>query len=160
MTTSSFTEEGPNSKIVIQWSGNISNIPSGWLICDGNNGTPNMLNKFVKNTSSATSSSGNVSGTNSYTISTSQMESHNHGGSTSSTGSHGHTVEAYGHDPGSWNSDMDPSDIEGTNDQHNTTTTSSYSGNHSHSHSINSSGSGSSVSNIPSYYKIAFIMKV
>lgn len=33
------------SGIIIMWSG--STVPSGWYLCDGNNGTPNLLNKFV-----------------------------------------------------------------------------------------------------------------
>ena len=28
---------------IIMWAGTIANIPTGWLICDGNNGTPNLL---------------------------------------------------------------------------------------------------------------------
>lgn len=29
------------------WSGNIGNIPAGWVLCDGNNGTPDLRNKFI-----------------------------------------------------------------------------------------------------------------
>ena len=32
---------------IIMWSGTIAGIPSGWALCDGNNGTPNLTNKFV-----------------------------------------------------------------------------------------------------------------
>ena len=32
---------------IIMWSGTIATIPSGWALCDGNNGTPNLTNKFV-----------------------------------------------------------------------------------------------------------------
>ena len=29
------------------WSGTIVSIPTGWVLCDGNNGTPDLRNKFV-----------------------------------------------------------------------------------------------------------------
>ena len=32
---------------IIMWSGSISNIPSGWELCNGQNGTPDLRNKFV-----------------------------------------------------------------------------------------------------------------
>lgn len=31
---------------IIMWSG--TNIPDGWVICNGDNGTPNLTNKFIK----------------------------------------------------------------------------------------------------------------
>jgi len=35
------------SGIIAIWSGSIATIPSGWVICDGNNGTPDLRNNFV-----------------------------------------------------------------------------------------------------------------
>lgn len=32
---------------IIMWSGAISTIPSGWYLCDGTNGTPNLTEKFI-----------------------------------------------------------------------------------------------------------------
>ena len=32
---------------IILWSGAIANIPQGWFLCDGNNGTPNLSDCFV-----------------------------------------------------------------------------------------------------------------
>lgn len=29
------------------WSGSIASIPTGWQLCDGTNGTPNLEDKFV-----------------------------------------------------------------------------------------------------------------
>src|ERR1051325_8034731 len=34
--------------IICMWSGLVANIPTGWLLCDGNNGTPNLSGKFIK----------------------------------------------------------------------------------------------------------------
>ncbi len=33
--------------IITLWYGSIATIPSGWVLCDGNNGTPNLKNKFI-----------------------------------------------------------------------------------------------------------------
>ncbi len=35
------------SGIIVIWSGAIVNIPDGWVICDGNNATPDLRNNFV-----------------------------------------------------------------------------------------------------------------
>ncbi len=32
---------------ILIWSGAIANIPLGFVLCDGNNGTPNLQNRFV-----------------------------------------------------------------------------------------------------------------
>ena len=32
---------------IIMWSGSIASIPTGWALCDGNNGTPNLTDRFV-----------------------------------------------------------------------------------------------------------------
>ena len=32
---------------IIMWSGTIATIPSGWYLCNGSNGTPDLRNKFV-----------------------------------------------------------------------------------------------------------------
>jgi hypothetical protein len=36
------------SGIIVMWSGLLSAIPSGWLLCDGNYSTPDLRSKFVK----------------------------------------------------------------------------------------------------------------
>lgn len=32
---------------IIMWSGAADNIPQGWVLCDGTNGTPNLKNNFI-----------------------------------------------------------------------------------------------------------------
>ena len=32
---------------IIMWSGATNNIPSGWALCDGNNSTPDLRDKFI-----------------------------------------------------------------------------------------------------------------
>ena len=33
--------------MIMMWSGTIATIPSGWYLCDGTNGTPDLTNKFI-----------------------------------------------------------------------------------------------------------------
>ena len=35
------------SGVILMWSGSIGSIPSGWTICDGTSGTPDLRDKFV-----------------------------------------------------------------------------------------------------------------
>ena len=32
---------------IIMWSGSIASIPTGWLLCDGTNSTPNLRDRFI-----------------------------------------------------------------------------------------------------------------
>ena len=33
--------------MIAQWAGSVDAIPEGWLLCDGQNGTPDLRDKFV-----------------------------------------------------------------------------------------------------------------
>ena len=33
--------------VIVLWSGSIGSIPSGWALCNGNNGTPDLRDRFV-----------------------------------------------------------------------------------------------------------------
>lgn len=57
---------------IIMFNGTI--IPDDWHICDGTNGTPNLIGKFIK----ADSTSGNTGGSNSVTLNVNNLPSHNH----------------------------------------------------------------------------------
>lgn len=41
------------SGVISLWQGSIASIPSGWVLCDGNNGTPNMQDLFARGASVA-----------------------------------------------------------------------------------------------------------
>lgn len=40
------TEKIPRG-VIVMWSGPVTNIPSGWTLCDSNNGTPDLRAKFI-----------------------------------------------------------------------------------------------------------------
>lgn len=54
--------EAVPSGIIGIWHGLITNIPSGWIICDGNSGTPNLLAKFVEGVATALTNPGATGG--------------------------------------------------------------------------------------------------
>ena len=37
----------PESGAIMMWSGAVATIPSGWFLCDGQNNTPDLRNKFI-----------------------------------------------------------------------------------------------------------------
>lgn len=36
---------------IVMWSGDVSNIPAGFVLCDGQNGTPNLVSRFIRGAS-------------------------------------------------------------------------------------------------------------
>lgn len=65
------------SGIICMWSGSIDTIPVGWALCDGNNGTPNLLDRFIVGAGS-TYAVGNTGGSNTVTLTVEEIPSHKH----------------------------------------------------------------------------------
>lgn len=59
------------------WSGNSSNVPDGWVLCDGNNGIPDLSDKFVLGAGNQYNV-GDTGGEESHTLTIEEMPSHNH----------------------------------------------------------------------------------
>lgn len=38
---------GMEGGMIVMWSGELKDIPNGWVLCDGTNGTPDLRDKFV-----------------------------------------------------------------------------------------------------------------
>lgn len=70
--------------LISMWFGDASSVPSGWAVCDGNNGTPDLRDKFVlcAGTSHAVGSTG---GSETVTLTVEQMPKHRHLASVSLT---------------------------------------------------------------------------
>ena len=47
---------------IVIWAGTIANIPAGFVICDGNNGTPNLLTRFLEGVATAATNPGTTGG--------------------------------------------------------------------------------------------------
>lgn len=145
----------PSGTIFI-WGNPLSEIPAGWVLCDGNNGTPNLLGKFLRGAPSGTDP-GATGGENSKTLTSSQLPSHGHSfdTSTSSDGSHSHSWSVPNFILGSSNSDADG--LPYASDSY--TRTSNSGGAHSHTVSSTSTGGGQSFDNQPEHMEVAYIMK-
>lgn len=150
---------------IIMWSGAIGSIPSGWALCDGSNGTPDLRNRFIVGAGS-TYGVGNTGGNVSIALLSNQIPHHTHAGTTTSDGSHTHTING------------ETMQKEGTSTQQVKvldTGTDANLGNYTeltasggaHSHSISSitstngiTGAGQQVDIRPPYYALAYIMKL
>lgn len=75
---------GLTKGMILMWSGLITEIPEGWALCDGQEGRPNLLGKFVMGVSSATTNPGGTGGSNQRTLSVSNLPAHSHTGTLSS----------------------------------------------------------------------------
>ena len=86
---------GVPSGIIAVWSGSEGSIPSGWYLCNGSNGTPDLRNRFIVGAGSGSSYSvGDTGGSNTVTLSTSQIPAHSH---TTNNHSHNASVSDPGH---------------------------------------------------------------
>jgi hypothetical protein len=79
---------------IILWSGSIASIPTGWKLCDGLNGTPNLRDRFIIG-AGTTYGPGNTGGATRFT--TSFTGSHTHGATITPSGDHTHTVNVLNH---------------------------------------------------------------
>jgi len=62
---------------IIMWSGSTGSIPSGWLLCDGFSGTPDLRDRFVVG-AGASYGVGATGGAASVSLSTANLPSHTH----------------------------------------------------------------------------------
>ena len=194
----------PINTIVI-YEGVFSDIPSGWALCDGNNGTPDLSNKFIQG--SSLEEIGLIGGYSDVLIqhthvctidenglhthigSLNDSPSHTHDGSISFVDG-GHTHNSFDTDyesqcprtDGPWCQVCAKYDTDGiaiidddspltvTGGEHMHEFEMNTEGNHDHTMTLLESGlhnhditiptEGTSNSNLPPYYKLAFIMRI
>jgi hypothetical protein len=144
------------SGMIVMWSGTIATIPTGWVLCDGTNSTPDLRNKFViaADADSGGAAKTTITGTATQTGGTKDaiVVSHTHTGTTDSAGAHNHT----------YNQPVSVSTmaIGGANTLLTTSSANtSTAGTHTHPFTTDSAGSSGTNQNLPPYYALAFIMK-
>jgi len=142
--------------IICMWSGTIATIPSGWLLCDGTNGTPDLRDRFIIG---ARQDSGGFAQTN-ITGSLTQtggskdaiVVSHTHTATVTDTG-HTHTYAALNttgnHPTGTGSTEARGSVTTNTSDSNTTGITVANS----------TAGSSGTNANLVPYYALAFIMR-
>ena len=153
---------------IIMWSGSITSIPTGWKLCDGNNGTPNLTNKFIIGANADASgvakttvegSATQTGGTRNAVVVT---HSHTYSGTTAATDlSHTHSYNTSNPSGVGSPSSTDTTPGEAANVTSQTTGAASATMNHSHTYSGTTvdSGEDGTNKNLPPYYALAFIMK-
>lgn len=135
---------------IIMWSGSVASIPTGWFLCNGGNGTPNLLDRFVV----AAGSSYAVGQTGGSADAT--LVNHTHSNSVSTVNlDHTH----------SWYNTAGSGSSNGyaANDTNNegAAQTGGMSANATHLHTvtINAAGVSATNANLPPFYALAYIMK-
>lgn len=129
---------------IIMWSGSVGSIPTGWFLCNGANGTPNLLDRFVIAAGSTYAVAATGGSANAIVV------SHTHTATVTDPG-HSHSFSAdqqtasgtlYGGGPvGSTSAASTSSAVTGISVANSTT------------------GSSGTNANLPPYYALAFIMK-
>jgi hypothetical protein len=127
---------------ILMWSGAQNAIPSGYVICDGNNGTPDLYNRFIVGAGSSYAVDA-TGGSSSITLSTSNLPGHTH-----STGNHSHGVNSHAHSIANHSHNVDAHSHSTPNHSHSVSSHSHSTPNHnhnmnSHTHSTSNTGSHS-----------------
>jgi microcystin-dependent protein len=142
---------------IILWSGSVASIPSGWALCNGSNGTPDLRNRFVVGAGSTYAVNGTGGSADAIVV------------------SHTHTATSTVTDPGhfhttTWSNINDfnqggatppgaeafPDDNTGTF----TINTDSKTTGITVGTTVASAGSSGTNANLPPYYALAYIMKL
>lgn len=129
----------PPPGTIVAWYGPIEEIPEGWVLCDGTNGTPNLVGRFLRGSASPGGTGG---GGHTHTLTSGDSHTHS-----VADASHRHYPE-YGR---------------GTMTQ--CTTNAYYTDTHTHGHYSSTStshdhGGLASANPLPPYQEVAFIMRL
>jgi microcystin-dependent protein len=136
---------------IIMWSGTTNNIPAGWALCDGQNGTPNLRDRFVMGAGS-TYNVGGMGGLTNITLSTSQLPAHAHDFKDIFALQDTINVKA---PPGGGSDDLGDDIYAGSYDNDNDNRYAWYKTN-----TTFTAGSGAPITILPPYYALAYIMRV
>lgn len=141
---------------IIMWYGTIATIPSGWYLCNGSNGTPDLRNKFIVGAYQDSSGTAytTITGSNTQTGGSKDaiVVSHTHTATSTVTDpGHNHTVTSTSSPPynAGGNAVMGPA----------TQTTSTSTTGITVATSISTTGSSGTDANLVPYYALAYIMK-
>ena len=133
---------------IVMWSGSIATIPSGWFLCNGANGTPDLRNRFIVGAGSTYAVAATGGSANAVLV------SHTHTATVTDAG-HLHAM-AYsirtGYVANTFNATYNAVQSTGTGVSTNSATTGITVGN-------STEGVSATNANLPPYYALAYIMK-
>jgi microcystin-dependent protein len=163
--------------MIMLWSGTIATIPAGWALCNGQNGTPDLRNRFVVG-AGGNYAIGDTGGADQVTLTTQQIPAHSHSASVGTAGSHSHTgttntTGEHTHsgprgDGGAYfgsyyqtrSSNVNGTITTSSSGAHSHTLSINAAGAHTHTVTVDSTGGSHPHENRPPYYALAYIMKL
>lgn len=132
--------------IIVMWSGTLASIPSGWALCDGTGGTPDLRDKFIYGWTAATDPGG-----------TGGTLQHLHGFGTIAAAAESAHTHTFTQSANAATPDLVAADVTGAGVAASGTTGAGS----SHTHAISGSTANNTSGNaLPPYFKLAFLMKL
>jgi len=145
------------SGLISIWSGAIGSIPSGWYLCNGQNGTPDLRDSFILGAGNSYSV-GSTGGSKDAIV-----VSHTHTASSTSTVTdpqHAHVEQYNGSNSSGTGAGISDTSVSiGATQANISTATASTGITVATSTTVNTAGVSGSGANMPPYYALAFIMK-
>ena len=135
-------QSGVPSGFIGLWSGAADAIPAGWVLCDGSNGTPNLIDRFILGAGTSTPAVGTTGGSKDAIV-----VSHTHT-ATDSGHSHGYTAPA-------GNGQLMSNNTSGRTAPTGRSTDTGFA-----NITVSSTGQSGVNANMPPYYALCYIMKV
>jgi len=139
---------------ILMWKG--TTIPDGWSLCNGDNGTPNLSDKFILGKGSKTI--GSTGGSATVALTVDQLPAHSHSAYIANAGTHAHDFPGYNANF-KHSGDATESELKNTGNPMNPSPRTYNAGDHNHTITINNTGSGAAHENMPPYYVLAYIMR-
>ena len=145
---------------IVMWSGTLAEIPDGWQLCDGTNGTPDLRDRFVLGTQTG-EVPGETGGAHEVQLTEANLPSHRHYFQTETDGVHQHSFEDK-------HCDLFPDILAGGavladhagEDYDYPSHTSDSTGDHSHTGITDHEGNAEPFDNRPACFRLAFITRV
>lgn len=148
IATTAFVRDIIPAGIISMWSGSIATIPTGWLICDGTSGTPDLRDRFVVGAGSTYAVNATGGSANAIVV------SHTHT-ATSTDAGHTHVEQYTGGTAGTGNGISNSGNaVPPTGSSASTAT-----GFASITTTVASAGVSGTNANLPPYFALAYIMK-
>jgi len=139
------------SGLISMWSGSIATIPSGWYLCNGSNGTPDLRDRFVVGAGTTYAVAATGGSANAIVV------SHTHT-ATSAVTDPQHIHDYVAINSSGFQKFTDHSGYD-TNEYFNTQQTAAASTGITVATTLTSTGSSGTNANLPPYYALAYIMK-
>jgi hypothetical protein len=156
IATTAFVQTVIPSGVIVMWSGSIATIPSGWLLCNGSSGTPDLRDRFIVGAGTTYAVAATGGSANAVVV------SHTHTADTASlTGAItgvSQTFNDYGSVSGVFTKQTGFL-LEGGPFQFTPRNSGQVTLDASHTHTINTAGVSGTNANLPPYYALAYIMK-